>query len=82
MPTVPVSAEALAEWEAIQLFVERARYAQPGFRLTDANASDVAAICQQLDGLPLAIELAAARIKLLDAGHSLGPRLGATFPLC
>ena len=64
-PGAALPPSALAEWEAVQLFVERAGAVQPHFRLTDDTASDVAAICQRLDGLPLAIELAAARAKLL-----------------
>ncbi|MDQ2691395.1 MAG: tetratricopeptide repeat protein, partial [Chloroflexota bacterium] len=51
--------------EAVQLFVERARASSPKFELTKDNASAVAEICRRLDGLPLALELAAARIKLL-----------------
>ena len=58
--------EAIAESEAIRLFVERARAVRPGFRLDAANAATVAAVCRHLDGLPLAIELAAARMKLLS----------------
>lgn len=56
----------LAAYEAIQLFIVRARNTKPKFALTDENANDVAEICARLDGLPLAIELAAARIKLMS----------------
>ncbi|HEX5968141.1 MAG TPA: adenylate/guanylate cyclase domain-containing protein, partial [Intrasporangium sp.] len=51
---------------AVELFVQRARSVRAGFRLTADNVADVVAICQHLDGLPLAIELSAARIRLLS----------------
>jgi predicted ATPase/class 3 adenylate cyclase len=60
------SAEIVAEYEAVRLFVERAREARPSFALTDDNAAAVAEISTRLDGLPLAIELAAARLKLFS----------------
>jgi predicted ATPase len=57
--------EVLSQYEAVRLFIDRASAAKRGFEITSENAPAVAEICARLDGLPLAIELAAARIKLL-----------------
>jgi predicted ATPase/class 3 adenylate cyclase len=67
--------EALSQYGAVALFIERATAIKPDFAVTNANAPAVAEICARLDGLPLAIELAAARIRLLSPEAML-PRLG------
>ncbi|HZO58826.1 MAG TPA: adenylate/guanylate cyclase domain-containing protein [Solirubrobacterales bacterium] len=74
------SAEQLAGYEAIQLFVERAQAVKPDFRLTDDNAAAVAEICLRLDGLPLALELATARINLFSP-EALLERLDSSLQL-
>jgi predicted ATPase/class 3 adenylate cyclase len=63
------SANAVASFEAVQLFVDRAVAAAPHFSLTDANAVTVVAICRRLEGIPLALELAAARLQALTVGQ-------------
>jgi predicted ATPase/DNA-binding XRE family transcriptional regulator len=73
------SIEQLAEYEAVELFVERALAVRPDFALSEDNAPVVAEICRRLDGLPLAIELAAARIKFLPPQTILG-RLESAEP--
>jgi predicted ATPase/DNA-binding SARP family transcriptional activator len=65
------AAEEIAESAAVQLFMERAANRRPDFRLTSANGPDVARICHLLDGLPLAIELAAAHAGALDVSAML-----------
>jgi predicted ATPase/DNA-binding CsgD family transcriptional regulator len=61
--------EELGRYEAVRLFVERARATAPTFKLTERNASEVALLCRNLDGIPLTIELAAARTKVLSVGQ-------------
>jgi predicted ATPase len=74
--TAPVA--EIAAWPAVALFVDRARAVRPDFELTDGNAAAVAEICRRLEGLPLAIELAAARTRLLDPAALL-ERLSASL---
>ena len=66
--------------EAVRLFIERAQAVSPNFVLSEQNARTIAQICQRLDGIPLAIELAAARVKLLTVQH-LAKRLDDRFNL-
>jgi predicted ATPase/DNA-binding SARP family transcriptional activator len=68
------------ETDAVRLFLERAHQAQPGFDLRDSNIRDVVAICRMLDGIPLALELAAARMRVLSPGQLLD-RLEDRFAL-
>ena len=70
----------LGETEAVRLFVDRARAARPDFMLTETNAESVSELCVRLDGLPLALELAAARCNLLSPGALL-ERLGSRLDL-
>jgi predicted ATPase len=73
-------ARALLQYEAVRLFVERAAAALPGFIVTEDNAPAVARVCQRLDGIPLAIELAAARARMLSV-EQIAARLEDCFHL-
>lgn len=70
-PVTAEGSEQINQAEAVQLFVQRARAADPTFRLTDANAATVAELCVRLDGLPLALELAAGRLRSLSSNDLL-----------
>ncbi len=72
--------EDLVLYEAVRLFVDRAMATTPGFAVTSENAPVVAQVCQRLDGIPLAIELAAARVKVL-AVEQIAARLDDRFHL-
>ncbi len=74
------SVEALARFEAVRLFVDRAQRVQPTFAVTPANAPALAEICRRLDGIPLALELAAARVKSLTL-EQIAQRLDDRFRL-
>jgi predicted ATPase len=74
------SPASLLGYEAVRLFVERARYVLPSFTLTEANAPFVGQICRRLEGVPLAIELAAARLSVL-AVDQIATRLDDAFTL-
>jgi predicted ATPase/class 3 adenylate cyclase len=76
----PPNAAELAGYEAIQLFVVRAQAVRPDFRLTNQNSAAIADICLRVDGLPLAIELATARINLFSP-EELRERLGSRLAL-
>jgi len=84
LPVPPAGAdpdpEELRGYASVSLFTERAHAAAPGFELTGGNAAAVAEICRRLDGLPLAIELAAARVRLLPPQELLS-RLDERFSL-
>ena len=79
-PGSALTASALATSDAVKLFEQRAQLVRPSFKVTDENAAQVASICQRLDGLPLAIELAAARMRILSSAQ-LVERLDDIFAL-
>jgi predicted ATPase len=80
LATEPLDPAAAGGSEAVRLFVDRARLVDPAFAVTSENAGAVAGICRRLDGIPLAIELAAARTRSLTPGQ-LDDRLGDRFRL-
>jgi predicted ATPase/DNA-binding CsgD family transcriptional regulator len=84
LSVAPADAERPARdarhYEAVQLFADRAAAAQPGFAVDTGNAADIAAICRALDGVPLAIELAAARVRVLSP-EQIAARMGDRFGL-
>ncbi len=79
-PVQAADLESIRQSEAVQLFVERASSVQPHFALTAQNAAAVAQVCRRLDGIPLAIELAAVRVRLL-APEQIAARLDDRFRL-
>ena len=77
-PTEETAAEAMSAFASVRLFVDRAQAVRPDFQLTSRNARSIAALCRYLEGIPLAIELAAARIRTLTPAQMsdrLVPRL-------
>jgi predicted ATPase len=78
--SLPTNKDVAARYESVRLFVERAVASVPAFSLTDANAPIVSQICHRLDGIPLAIELAAVRVKVLSVEKILA-RLTDRFQL-
>lgn len=80
LPDPGAGIEALSQSEAVRLFVERATAVRPDFQVTAANARPIAEICARLDGLPLAIELAAARVRLLPP-EAILQRLGRALDM-
>jgi predicted ATPase/DNA-binding CsgD family transcriptional regulator len=82
LPPLDAAADvaALSAYESVRLFADRATAAHPGFELGPANAASIAAICRALDGVPLAIELAAAWVRALST-EQIAERLGNRFGL-
>ena len=80
LPQAGTAAADVAQYEAIRLFADRAAAVRPGFALNEGNVAAVADVCRTLDGVPLAIELAAARIRALSADQ-IAVRLADRFEL-
>ena len=79
-PPADATPEEMPAYDAVRLFIDRARAALPSFRLDGATAGPVAEVCRHLDGIPLALELAAARVKTLTIGE-IAARLDDRFQL-
>jgi predicted ATPase len=79
-PKRDVTPEGLARYEAVRLFVDRARAVRPSFQVDAANAPALASVCARLDGIPLALELAAARVRSLSV-EEVNQRLDHRFRL-
>ncbi len=79
-PGMLLPVETLAQYEAVRLFIDRATAARPSFRTTEQNAAAVVQICRRVDGIPLALELAAARVKALSVDQ-IASRLNDQFRL-
>ncbi len=79
-PPPDAAPQEMPAYDAVQLFVDRARAVLPAFRLDEATAAPAAEVCRRLDGIPLAIELAAARVKTLSVGE-IAARLDDRFRL-
>ncbi len=80
LPNIQQTLEKFREYESVRLFEERAQLAQSDFKLTMENASSVAQICSRLDGIPMAIELAAARVNMFSTAQ-IAARLDDRFNL-
>ncbi len=80
VPDPKAGTEALLRSDAVQLFVERARLQKPGFSVTETDAPAIAELCARLDGIPLALELAAARLRSLSV-KEINARLNDRFKL-
>ncbi|HWZ74421.1 MAG TPA: tetratricopeptide repeat protein [Casimicrobiaceae bacterium] len=79
-PQRAITIQVLTQYEAVRLFVDRARAMQPSFQITDSNSKAVVGICHRLDGIPLALELAAARVRALSVDE-IAARLNDRFHL-
>ena len=79
-PKQAQTGEGLSQFEAVRLFIERAQAVQPSFAVTSGNAPAVAQVCWRLDGIPLALELAAARVRSLSVDE-INTRLDQRFRL-